>query len=421
MKPLELKNPSNEEGSQIAERRTPRAVFFKHAKGSLVPLDIDKLLTRVIRRTGLTDFGEPAHSDALRNLVRACNDEANLSLFGRLAARHHLLDLLETRLRLAKYWRETPKIQEERIHSPIFITGLPRSGSTFLHDLLSQDRDNRVPRTWEVMFPLPLSTDSGFGSDGRIKRAENQLRWLRWIQPSIVKAHPVGATFPQECIAILSYAFHSDEFLCMFWIPSYETWLRAQDMSAVYEFHRRFLKHLQWHCPGKRWVLKAPDHINALPALFEIYPDAFVVFLHRDPLKVLGSSASLATMLRSAFSRTVDPFQTGADEARILGENIRKIMEFRDRHPSLATRLIDVQYLDVLRDPMAVVRRIYHRSGPSLSLNAESQMLDFLKGIRSDKAPRHVYRLADFGLDSAGENPQFSAYCRRFAIEREPL
>jgi len=395
--------------------------FWDSVKRKLAPLDFDDLLAIVMRRTGLDDFGDPPCEDGLRVLIDACNAEAGLSFFGQFAARQHLLDLLETRLRLVSYWRQTTEIQKQPIDRPLFISGMPRSGSTFLHNLFAQDPGNRVPRTWEVMFPLPPPTRRAFDSDHRIAKAENRLRWLRWTKPAIVKVHPLGARLPQECIAITSYSFQSDEFLCMFHIPSYESWLRNHDAAPAYRFHRCFLKHLQWLCPGERWVLKAPDHVHALPALFEIYPDARIIFLHRDPLKVLGSIASLTKLLWGAFSSRIDPREVGDYETRILSDTVLKVMEFQDRHSSLADRFINIQYLDLVRDPIATVRSIYNHFGLNLSVNAEASMRAFLKSRLNKRRARHVYHLADFGIDPIQEGPRFAAYCERFAIEREPL
>jgi hypothetical protein len=395
--------------------------FWDSVKRRLAPLNFDDLLSIAMRRTGFKDFADPLCENALRVLVDACNTEADLSLFGQFTARQHLLDLLENRLRLVSYWRQTTEIQKQRIDRPLFITGMPRSGSTLLHNLLAQDPGNRVPRTWEVMFPLPPPTREAFDSDPRISKAENRLRWFCWTKPAIVKSHPIGARLPQECIAIKSYSFQSDEFLCMFRIPSYERWLRNQDMAPAYRFHRCFLKHLQWLCQGERWVLKAPDHVHALAALFEIYSDARIIFLHRDPLKVLGSMANLTKLLWGAFGRHIDPCQVGAYEDRTLSDTVLKIMEFQDCHPSLADRFIDVQYLDLVRDPMATVQRIYHRFGLTLSAKAEAYMYAFLRGRSNKRHTKHVYDLADFGLDPNKEMPRLAAYCERFHIEREPV
>ncbi len=402
-------------------RPVVNSLFWGRIKQRLIPLDHDDLLARAKRRTRLSDFGDPPYEEALRILVSACNTEANLNLFGQLAAREHFLELLETRLRLVSQWQLIPEIREESIRSPVFITGLPRSGSTFLHDLFAKDPANRVPLTWEVMFPLPFPKRTKDEPESRIAKAENRLRLMRLINPSVVKAHPIGARLPQECIAILSYSLMSEEFLCMFSIPSYEKWLRAQDMRQAYRFHRSFISHLPCPSPAERWVFKAPDHVYSLDALIDTYPDARIVFLHRDPMKVLGSVASLAMKLRSAFSNHIDPVRTGINEARVLNEVTLKMMEFRDRHPSLSDRFVDVQYPDLVRNPVATVRRIYERFGLTLSADAQRRMYFFLEGRRNRRRPKHVYSLADFGLEPHRKESCFAAYCERFGVGHEPL
>jgi hypothetical protein len=387
----------------------------------IADLDPEGLLSASVRQTGLDDFGDPPCEEALRVLVDSCDREADLNLFGHFAARQHLLDLLTTRLRLRNFWRQTPEIQRQAIREPVFITGMPRSGTTFLHDLFAQDNENRVPRTWEVMFPFPPPVRERFDSDPRIAKAENRLRLLRWIRPSIVKAHPVGARLPQECIAITSYSLRSDEFLEMFRMPSYEKWLRTQDMRPVYEFHRSFLNHLEWRCPATRWVLKAPDHVHSLKSLIEVYPDARIVFVHRDPMKVVGSVASLTAILRGTFSRHADPRGLGADEARILAEKAVRMMEFRDSHQHLDDRFIDVRYQDIVRDPAGTVRGIYAAFGLALSAQSEARIRAFATETHNKKRPRHIYRLTDFGLDPLPENASFALYRERFALERELL
>jgi len=413
--------PLDDELKKSTEPATVNTSLWRHIKQRLAPLDHDDLVKTAKRRTGLSDFGNPPYEESLRVLVSSCNTEANLNMFGQFAARQHFLELLETRLRLVSQWRVAPEIREESVRNPIFITGLPRSGSTFLHDLFAKDPANRVPLTWEVMFPLPFRKRAKDKPGSRIRKAESRLRMMRLINPSVVKAHPIGARLPQECIAILSYSLLSEEFLCMFWVPSYERWLRAQDMREAYRFHRNFIAHLPCPSPAERWVFKAPDHVYSLDALIDVYPDARIVFLHRDPMKVLGSVASLATKLRSAFSGQIDPVRTGINEARVLNEVTVKMMEFRDRHPSLSDRFIDIQYLDLVRNPVATVRRIYEHFGLVMSANAERRMYSFLEGRRNKRRPKHVYRLADFGIETDRKGSCLTAYCERFGIEPERM
>lgn len=386
----------------------------------MVPIDFNNLLSAAIRRTGSKDSCDEQCEESLKVLVDSCNSEAGLSLIGRIAARQHLLELLETRFRLHDYWQQIPEILEQRIRPQIFITGTPKSASTFLHRLLSHDRTNRIPLMWEVMFPLPSPMQVPLDSDPRIRKADQRLRWLRWAHPELAKAHPVGPFIPQECGAILGYTFKSNVFLDMFSLPSYETWLRIQDMDAAYKFHLMFLKHLQWQCPAERWVLKSSDHVHDLKTLMETYPEAHIVFLHRDPLKVLQAACSQMTLLRSVFSRRLDLRKLGAYETRSLNDKVKKIMEFRDNHGHLEDRFMDVRFLDLVADPIGTVRAIYDRFGLYLSAENEARMRAFATAKRKGARP-DTFSLVDFSLGHEQESINFGLYCERFNVVREAL
>ncbi len=378
------------------------------------------LLSTVIYKTKLEYKDDPVCEEALKILMRSCKKEARLNLFGQIAARHHFSDLFETRLRLMDLWDHVPGIQEQKVLPPLFITGMPKSGTTFLHRLLAQDPANRAPATWEVMFPLPAPERETFNTDPRISLAESRLRWIRWTRPAITRAHPIGARLPQECGEILAYSLQSYVFLDMFLIPSYEKWLSEQDMRPAYDFHMRMLKHLQWKCGGERWVLKSSDHVHALPTLLQIYEEAMVIFVHRDPTRVLQAAASQNKILKSIFSRSINPRRLGVELARSLSEKTVKIMEFRDKHTHLEECFIDVRYLELARDPMATVHAIYDRFGLQLSPEAKERMEVFIEAERKGRRP-DKYSLADFSLYPQEEDPRFDIYCERFGVAREPL
>jgi hypothetical protein len=396
------------------------SILRESIKRGLIPLDCDQLLSAALRKSGLKYSGDKRCEESLRALVDSCNAEAGLSLIGRIATRQHLLELLATRLGLIDYWQRTPEIQEQSLRPQIIITGLPKSGSTFLHRLLAHDPINRVPKMWEVMYPLPFPACMTTNSDQRIKKADNRLRWLRWTHPALAKAHPIGPLIPQECGAILGYSFESNVFLDMFSIPSYEAWLRSRDAGPAYEFHKMFLKHLQWQCPVGRWVLKSSDHVHNLKTLIQRYPEARIVFLHRDPVKVLQAASSQMTLVKSLFSRSIKPLLLGAYEDRSLHDKVNKIMEFRDSHVYPEDRFMDIRYLDLASDPAGIVRAIYHRFGLALPVEVEARM-DSFAGSERNKNRTDRFSLADFNLDPEQEYPTFDLYCKRFQIEREAL
>ena len=195
--------------------------------------------------------------------------------------------------------------------------------------------------------------------------------------PDFKKVHLIDARLPQECIAITSHDFRSYSFESMSAVHSYRAWHDRQDKRPEYEFHRQFLQHLQWRCPGQRWVLKAPGHLLALEALLQVYPDACIIMTHRDPLKVLASCASFTEVLRSAFSDRVDKVAMARQVRQRWEEGAGLAVKYRQAG-NLRQQLFDVQYLELVRDPMSMVRRIYEHFDLELTRAAETAMQRFL-------------------------------------------
>jgi hypothetical protein len=383
-------------------------------------LDADRLISEALRGEAHDDFGIPPVETPLRRLVESLNTEAHLTTIGRLSVRQYLLEMLTTRLQLVNAWGRTPAIQAQPLRRPLFITGMARSGTTFLHSLLAQDPTNRVPSIWEVMFPHPPPTREGFAADPRIRKTERRLRAFRWLAPRVQEIHPLSATLAQECIAILSYTFYSDEFLVLYRVPDYEAWLRQQDLLGAYRFHQCFLKHLQWRYRGERWVLKAPNHGFGLDALFQTYPDAGVVRLLRDPFKVLASTASLTAILQGAFSRHPDVDEIGAQVVQALSTLLDRWTQFQARHAELTPQILEVHYLDLIREPLATARRVYKHFGLHLSPGAESRMVDFVSTWeQSRRGNNHRYRLRDFGIERMRNYEFFLTYRDDLGIEAE--
>lgn len=194
-------------------------------------LDVDRLLRAAERRTGARDFGDPSFREPLDRLTASIEREARLTLLGRIAARAEIGGLLDNRLAVERDRRRHPEIAREAVRRPLVITGLPRTGSTFLHGLLAQDAANRVPLHWELRFPSPPPERATHATDRRVARAARQLRWFLRLAPEFSAIHPVGAQLPEECIVILSHAFLSFEFSSNWYVPTYQTWLERQDLD----------------------------------------------------------------------------------------------------------------------------------------------------------------------------------------------
>ena len=276
-----------------------------------VPLNDEAMLDAVRRKTHLDDFGAEDFRGPLKLLLKSLEHEAGLSWLGRILARYDVCALLANRLRLIRDRSLYPEIAAGRIASPLFVAGLPRTGSTLLHHLLAQDPNNRVLRAWEVLAPSPPPAPSSESTDPRIAAARRQFRWFDRIAPEFKTIHPLGAELPLECIAPLADSFVSSRFNTNYRVPSYQAWFEQQDQRPAYEFHRAILQHLQARFPGARWVLKAPTHLWNLDALFATYPDAVVVQTHRDPATVLASVASLTAVLRAVLRKRSTPSRSG--------------------------------------------------------------------------------------------------------------
>jgi LPS sulfotransferase NodH len=392
---------------------------WPHVTRALLPFDENALLDAACRATGLQDFGGEDFRPALRILLDGYEREARLSLVGRLGVRNDTLALLVNRLRVTADRTRHPEIAAQRIVRPIFIVGLPRTGSTLLFHLLAQDPANRVPRTWEVMFPSPPGQWPGDdASDPRIDRAAARLHWLDVLSPDFKTSHPLGARFPIECIAIMSHTFLSSRFHTTYRVPTYQAWLERQDVQPAYEFHRRFLQHLQWGAPAARWVLKAPSHLHRLDTLLATYPDARFVQTHREPLTVLASVASHTAALQAAFSDHVDLEEIGQEVTRRWASGVERAMAFR-ADAGVAGRFVDVHYRELVRDPIGAVRRIYATLGLSFTSATEKHMRRYLEAHPKDRLGAHRYTAGSFGLDSDELQRRFKAYCDRFAMDEE--
>ena len=382
------------------------------------PLDANELIARAQRRTDLVDFGCTPFEEPLQKLLRACHEEAELSLFGRLATRWDAVRFLSNLLRLREEERRAPKILEQRVDRPIFIAGLPRSGTTFLHSLLAQDPTNLVPRVWQLIHPYP-SDEPGAGPDLRAQRVARQLRMFGMLAPEFRRMHPIDASSPQECSEITAHVFASLRFDTTYHVPSYRRWLDETGHLDAYRFHKRFLQHLQ-HQVGVagRWVLKCPDHIFALGALRAVYPDAGVVLVHRDPLAVLLSVARLTEVLRRPFSRHVDRREIGRQDSDRWLAATELMIEAADEE-RFEEPILHIHYLDLVRDPLETVATLYRHFGRTLDASAAARISRLVEAKPNGGYGTHRSRLEEYGLDPVLQRERYARYMERFGIRPE--
>jgi len=403
-----------------------RSVRFLNGGGRLlaalgrqpVSLDVDRLLERAVRNTGLDDYGDPGFEEPLRRLVAAWESESRLTTTGRLIVQRDTLRALENRLHLVHERKRFPEIADERVERPLFIVGLPRTGTSILHELLAEDPGNRCPMTWEVMWPWPRPTREHFHDDPRIRKADRYLRATDALIPGFKAMHAMGALLPQECCMLMNHDFMSMQYHCSNRVTSYQDWLDGQDMTPVYAFHREQLQHLQSLAPPTRWVLKSPQHLWSLDALLRVYPDARIVQTHRDPVKAAASIASLVTLLRGMGSDEIDPQEIGEDWAARLAGGLERAMKVRAEVGDDA-RFFDMHFHEYNADPVAMVRRIYAHFDLPWSREAEERFRHFIAANPPGRFGHHEYSLEGAGLDLRHERRRFDAYQRRFDIRIE--
>ena len=394
----------------------PRAIRAINAVGGLVgrvglqpKLDPGSLLDAARKNTGLKDFGPYDFHEGLLRLTSSLEKEAQLTTLGRVAARQRLVGLLETRLRLID---RLPAIKDEVIARPIFVLGLPRTGTTVLYGMLASNPAMRSPASWEVArpFPAPSGVDPA-----RVALMDKDFAGFRRIAPGIDHIHPLGSYLPQECLALQAPQLTSYEFATTFPVPSYWAWLREQDMAPAYAFEKQFLQHLQsgGH-RGEHWILKTPCHLMWLDALLEVFPDALLVHTHRNPTTVLASVSSLMSTFRSAVSDHIDPVAIGREQLDAWTWGMQRVMEVRARVPD--DRVVDVHYEDTVAKPVETVERVYEHLGLPYTDEVAAGVRSYLDDNPRDKHGSHSYSLEEFGLDRTEVDAAFAGYRERFGV-----
>lgn len=383
---------------------------------SALALTPEALKAEAIRRAGgPVDFGPAPLDEPLSVLCRSLNEEVELHALGRLQVFNQLAGLLTMRLRFEDLWRRHPEILDQPVERPIVVIGLPRSGTTILHRLLSRDPAKRSSPFWEQVAPLPDGdpTAPQPDPDPRLVRMRQSLDMLDKVVPDLKLMHELTADQPDEDISLLIFAFASLQFEWSYRVPSYSRWHQAFDHTEGYRYFRRVLQTLQWLRGGERWVLKAPQHLEQLKPLLSVFPDAILVQTHRDPVPAIISLASLTTYGGRRYYDHPNPHAVGADMASIVERLLRKGVEDR---PEDEGRFVDIQFTDLIADPLGCVRRIYAVAGDALSPEAASAMQAWIDDNRQGKHGGHEYAAEDFGLDAGDLRRRLGFYQERFSI-----
>jgi hypothetical protein len=389
------------------------------AMGTELGLEPDALLAAARDQTGLDDFGDDRFREPLEVLCRALRTEAGLSAAGVTSAWSQLVTFLKNRLLVEAALRSHPEIHSIRIERPIVIAGLPRTGTTHLHNLISADPALRSLAYWESLEPVldPRERVAPGEPDPRVVRTAQALEFLNAALPYFRRMHEMTTEHVHEEIQLLAIDFSTMLFETMAVMPTWRDWYKAHDQTPAYGYLATVLKVLQWQRGGSRWVLKSPQHLEQFRPLMATFPDATVVVTHRDPVAITASLATMMSYTARLSHAQVDPVRIGRYWAERVEDLLRACVEDRELLP--AAQSIDVRFQDFMAGDVAMVERIYALAGQPMTSDARAAMDAFMAAHPRGRHGGLVYDLGDFALDPDERRKALRFYVERFDVAEE--
>jgi len=357
-----------------------------------------RIMDKLRAQTGL-DWRDRSFEEPLNVLADSWNNEADLHPVGRMLMAMSTKVFLRNRLLLEAAWEANPAALDVPVRRPLFVIGLPRTGTTLLYNLLCQDPQGRPLQGWESFFPVAdRGRDGRPVADGRRKRCRSFVWHINRMAPRLKSVHELVADGPEECTWLLHNSFLSTSQFLQARVPTYARYVKSRprdDWRRVYVDYANALRHLQHDSAASHWVLKSPAHQHGLAGLLDVIPNACVVQTHRDPQQVIGSCCSLFSVVRGVYSDQVYDEILGPEVLDHLQLAVRRAMEARDERPE---RFFDVGFKQLVEDPIGSVRRIYDHFGYAFDPQMEVGMRRWLKENPQGKHGKHHYDLAQFGL-----------------------
>ncbi len=380
-------------------------------------LDRAALMAQAEQDSGLSRWGvDRTFEEGLDRLVDAV-EAMPFAAALREAVAAQVTQLLATRLQLEEDARQQPEILRGEVRRPLIVLGLPRTGTTWLFELLALDPGARAPLTWEAAAPWPAPELATFATDPRIRRTQAGFDAMLQAVPELATMHPFGATVPAECNAITQLHFASSNFWASYDVPDYLRWHTEAPAPEAMNIHRRVLQQLQWKGPKGRWVLKSPPYLLMLEDLLAAYPDACLVQTHREPAKMVASLANMIRALRRArlpdIADLLEPESIARSVLYHFGTALQRGVASRE-DPDVESRFLDIAYRDLVRDPVGTVRRIYDRFDLPWTAAFDERLKSHINKRRSTGHGKHIYDPAEFDIDALNLPDRFLEYRARF-------
>ncbi len=385
-------------------------------KQNVTSLNVEQMKEAATKIVPFNDFGDQ-NEGGLQALVASLNTDISLHAFGKREIQTQIVTKLCWRLGIEGIFRKFPQINDRKITSPVFIIGLPRSGTTLLHALMARDKNHRWMPAWEAGKPLPRPGYNDRASDPRLLEAKKHQEWLRRENPENLKMHHVAYDEPEECTTILKSSFVSGIWWWLTGAHGYLAWLADQSYEDVYRLHLRYLKVMDSMKSAPRWLLKSPSHLAHVDVIKKIYPDAKFIHIHRDPMKSLASGASLTSAIRKKYVDKIQLSAAGYEVAHANTSAINRYMKQRDHIPD--ADIVDVYFHELMSDPKALVEKIYQHFGFKFDEEINNRIDKYLVENPRNKHGTHEYSLAQFALFEGREREKYRDYMDRFNIPFE--
>jgi len=377
-------------------------------------MTVDDVIAAARAQTGLTEFGDPAILEGLEILLKSYAEEAKFTERGSQIAHAELVTQLSNRMKIEDWLAKHPELLDRPVEKPLFVFGLPRTGTTLLINLLAAPADRIAFLRWLAYDPVPPPFPNELHAGPRYQAMQDKTQMALKYMPEIAAIHYEDADSPTECQFAMAPSFCAQVYESQADIPSYRQWFYHEaDYLPAFRFEKRLLQVLQAETPG-RWTLKNPWHPLFLNELTEVFPDAQLVMTHRDPADVVGSICSLIKHVRGVYSAEVDLGRIGETFIETFRLMIARQQAYRDKHG--ADSILDVQYADIMRDPVGEVRRIHAHFGEPCTEEAEAAMAAYMAANPKGKHGKHSYSLEEYGLTREGVRAEFADYIEQFGI-----
>lgn len=380
----------------------------------------DSLVEQASQAIGLTDFGGDGYREGFAVLLDDVNAGIAKGWFseaGRARIEHDILHWLTNRLKVEDYLKQNPELLSRPVERPVFVMGVPRTGTTLMSNLLAADPARRSPLTWEIDDPTPPVASPGLlTTDPRALARLEAERAALAANPDMGKYYRGSAVYPNECVFFMAHDFKTLMIESKGKLPGYKEFIFSCDMTSAYEYHKKLLQVLQHHSPGI-WNVKKPSHALWLETIFQVYPDARVVWTHRDPFTATGSLCSIISLSHMGHMGKIDGEWLGENYSWQAAEHAERIMDFRDKYGE--DKIIDVHYADLVNDPVGETRRLYAKLGDEWPPQAEAGIRGWVNDNPQNKFGKHEYKLAQYGLSKDQLEPLFERYLSRYDVARE--